>query len=120
MSESKHTQGRCKVVTENKPFLEIDTPGAMVTIAEVYNNTDYVDLRTGAFNAERLAKCWNSHDAQEEKIAALLDACKSYGEVFDESTLKILEATLGEKFMVWLQGILNEVQAAIEMAEKGT
>ena len=49
---------------------------------------------------------------------ALLDACNSYAEVFDDDTCKILEAAKGDKYMVWLQGIITEIEAAIALAEK--
>ena len=49
---------------------------------------------------------------------ALLNACNSYAEVFDDDTCKILEAAKGDKYMVWLQGIITEIEAAIALAEK--
>lgn len=110
MSENKHTQGQCKVVIENKPFLEIDTPGAIVTIAEVYNNTDYVDRCTGAFNAERLALCWNSHDT----LLKQRDDLKTEFEV-----IKAYEEDCRHRGIGYDSYVADIVKTAIEQAEKG-
>ena len=99
MSESKHTKGKlvvsssflvvteetCRIVANTQP---IGVEGITTTFAE------------GKANAERIIKCWNSHDT-------LLDAC--------EWSLKVLNLFSYEK---QTQDIRDNLKAAIAEAEK--
>jgi len=96
MSESKHTKGKlvvsssflvvteetCRIVANTQP---IGVEGITTTFAE------------GKANAERIIKCWNSHDA-------LLDACKEllqmtgmgYNEQDDPDRVERAKAAMAE------------------------
>ena len=107
MSESKHTPGKL----EAKP---ISGPGhghdwvvmAGNIVIATFNRKDYPEWNKA--NAERLVKCWNSHDA-------LLDACRAWEKAVTSGSLAACD--LGSEM---LAGEAVELtKAALELVEKG-
>ncbi len=49
----------------------------------------------------------------------LLSACELFDEIFDQDLCNTLEAIKGDKYMVWLAGLLREAEAAVTLAKNG-
>ena len=101
MSESQHTQ-----IMISADGSGIDGYAALVDV-KTKGLDFYEEVSVG--RAEKFVKCWNSHDAQEKKIDALLDACKAVRNLPSEQNIKFITAYL------YVRGL---VRAAIAQAEK--
>ena len=83
MSESKHTPGPMTIEPTgqdgggDKMMILHPNPDDFQTIRTLGRLFCYATKEENVANREHIAKCWNSHDAQEEKIAALLKVCKA-------------------------------------------
>ena len=69
------TKGKMKVIDDEGDciFLEVDTPEANVTIAEIYTLGDNIDRAKGIANARRICHCVNTHEELVEALQALYD-----------------------------------------------
>ena len=95
------TKGKMKVIDDEGDciFLEVDTPEANVTIAEIYTLGDNIDRAKGIANARRICKCVNEHSVLVHSIQIMLQRWEKSGpsgsaqwEKFDAAVLGLREA----------------------------
>ena len=109
-----HTRGELQIIRSKKERYEGQI---FIKVKNSHNNfvCKFYSCPNGKEamdNVKHFLKSWYSHDD-------LLAACKAYNEVFDdEDLLKKLDCLMGEKYMVWLGGILNIGSQTIAKAEK--
>jgi len=90
--------------------------GQYVCLVLAYPQDVYAHLIAAACNA-CIEINPDNPQAAAEALVDLYEVCAAYNEVFDEDLCKKLEAIMGEKFMVWLNGILNSGKQAKTKAE---